>query len=109
MGNVMDGTYPNRELLKWLYRYLHVDRMAECESCAWRYICGGGCPLWRLTVLENPAVTQGTINYCRGIGCHYTRSIVEALLWERAQESASRLIESLTEGRRTNTAEAALC
>jgi len=52
MGNMMNGTYPNRALLKRMYDRLHVDRMAECASCPWRYLCGGGCPLWRLTVSE---------------------------------------------------------
>ena len=24
---------------------LHVDAKADCQACAWRYWCGGGCPL----------------------------------------------------------------
>jgi uncharacterized protein len=95
MGNVMNGSYPNRQLLKQLYDRLHVDRMEDCRVCQWRYICGGGCPLWRLTVSDNPAVTKKTMDYCKGIGCEYTRQIFEALLWDMACDSASRLLTSI--------------
>jgi uncharacterized protein len=95
VGNVKDGSYPDGQLLKRLYDRLHVDRMEDCRSCQWRYICGGGCPLWRLTVSDNPAVTMGTMDYCKGIGCEYTRQIFEVLLWDMACESASRLLKSI--------------
>jgi uncharacterized protein len=109
MGNIMTESYPNKGLLKWMYDHLHVDRMAECKSCSWRYLCGGGCPLWRLTVSANPAVTKGTADYCRDIGCEYTKKIIEVVLWDKAQESASRLMESLTGSDTEGTEEITLC
>jgi uncharacterized protein len=96
IGNMMDGTYPNKELLKRLYTQLHVDHMEKCGDCSWRYMCGGGgCPLWRLTVLDNPAVTQSTIDYCSEAACGYTKTLMEALLWDKARKSATQLTESL--------------
>jgi uncharacterized protein len=93
-GNMMNGSYPNKALLKQMYDHLHVDRMTECASCEWRYMCGGGCALWRLTVRNNPAATRSIMDYCRGIGCGCTREIFEMLLWDKARESASRLREN---------------
>lgn len=109
MGNMMNGTYPNEALLKRMYDRLHVDRMRECASCEWRYICGGGCPLWRLTVSDNPAVTKRITNYCRGIGCGYTRKIIEVLLWDKARESASRLMETFAAQGAAGAAGVTLC
>ncbi len=88
-GNVMNESYPNRELHQRLYDHLHVDHMEDCKACPWRYLCGGGCPLWRLTVLDNPAVTESVMRYSRAMACDYTKTIIELLLWDKAQEIAS--------------------
>jgi uncharacterized protein len=109
MGNIMKGSYPNRGLLNKLYSHLHVDRLEDCKLCPWRYMCGGGCPLWRLTVSANQAATQRTMDYCRGIACEYTRSIIEVLLWDKARESASHLMKSLTNSEAPNPVDVALC
>lgn len=96
LGNIMREDYPNRAVLHQLYNYLHVDRREDCKSCSWRYICGGGCPLWRLMVLHNPRATTNTIDYCKGINCEYIKKIIELLLWDKAQETASSLMKNLT-------------
>lgn len=88
VGNVRDDSYPRRDVLERMYDDLHVDHRDDCKRCSWRYICAGGCPLGRLTVLNNPAATAGVKSYCRQICCDYTKSILETLLWERAQETA---------------------
>jgi len=85
LGNILTGDYPNRELLKRLYDSLHVDRLEDCRNCAWRYLCGGGCPLWRLTVLNNPRASGNIIDYSRAISCEYTRRIMELVLWNKAR------------------------
>lgn len=70
---------------------IHVDLNAECRGCRWRYLCGGGCPVLRLTVLENPGASRTVVNYCRGIYCEYSRKILEILLWRKAEDAAARL------------------
>lgn len=69
--------------------FLHVDNIDECRNCAWRYICGGGCPVGKLTVFENPRASRRTVNYCNGIRCAYTRKVIEVLLWDFAMEARS--------------------
>jgi hypothetical protein len=49
------------------------------------------------------------VAYCKGIGCEYTRSIMEVLLWDKARESASHLMQSHKSGQETSTVEVALC
>lgn len=93
LGNLMDGTYPDRRVLDAMMEGLHVDHMAECRSCAWRYICGGGCPVGKLTVFDNPLATPATLEYCRGIRCDYARKIIELLLWREATEAATSVRE----------------
>ena len=108
LGNIMHGDYPNKKLLKHLYDSLHVDRLEDCRNCSWRYLCGGGCPLWRLTVVDNPRASGSIIDYCRGISCEYTRRIIELLLWDKARESASSLMHNL-DGNETERPSNVLC
>ena len=93
IGNMMDGSYPRTEVLQRMYDDLHVDHREDCKGCAWRYKCGGGCPLGRLTVLNNPAASLAVKTYCKKICCDYTRSILETLLWKKAQEAATSQVE----------------
>jgi len=88
MGNVLRDDYPDTGLLDRMMDLLHVDNIEECKSCSWRYICGGGCPVGRLTVLDNPTVTPGVKDYCTRISCDYTRKILELLFWELAEEAS---------------------
>ncbi len=94
MGNIIDGSYPDRNLLQWMYDYLHVDNREDCRLCSWRYICSGACPLGRLMLPSNPAATSRVRNYCDAIKCEYTKKIFELLLWERAQRTASSILEN---------------
>lgn len=88
LGNLMDGSYPDRRVLDAMMDGLHVDHMEECRGCSWRYICGGGCPVGKLTVFDNPLATPTTLDYCRRIRCDQARKIIELLLWREATEAA---------------------
>jgi len=89
LGNIMNADYPKRELLERLYDELHVDHLEDCRQCSWRYICGGSCPLGRLTVSNNPLASAGVKTYCRKIRCDFSKSVLELLLWEKADETVS--------------------
>ena len=91
MGNIMNGSYPDNDILDWMMDFLHVDKMEECKGCVWRYICGGGCPVGKLTVFENPLTSPETLKYCNSIRCDYTKTIIELLLWDLAKEAESSL------------------
>ncbi len=95
MGNIMSEDYPKRKVVQEMYDRLHVDRMEDCRSCPWRYLCGGGCPLWRLTIQNNSRASTGVIRYCKGMSCDYTKKMIELLLWDKAQETASKLMDHL--------------
>lgn len=95
MGNILDESYPDNNILDWMMDYLHVDNMEECKECAWRYICGGGCPVGKLTVLDNPMASEKTVKYCNDIRCDYTKKTIELLLWDLAQEAASFVEEDI--------------
>jgi uncharacterized protein len=94
LGNINDESYPKKALIRWMFDYLHVDHREDCKSCPWRYLCGGGCPLGRLTVLNNPKATAKVIDYCQQIACDYTKNILELLLWDQARESSATLLKN---------------
>jgi uncharacterized protein len=89
LGNVLSDSYPDNSVLDWMMDFLHVDNIDECRDCAWRYLCGGGCPVGKLTVFENPRASRRTVNYCNGIRCAYTKKVIEVLLWDFAMEAKS--------------------
>jgi uncharacterized protein len=93
LGNVREGVPADPPVLRDMRETLHVDRLTECRACQLRYLCGGGCPLWRLTVAGNPQASAGTLDYCRRVGCDYTRKMIELLLWDAGEESAARVLD----------------
>ncbi|HUT54975.1 MAG TPA: radical SAM protein [bacterium] len=100
MGNIMDETYPDNGVLDWMMDFLHVDNIKECKACVWRYICGGGCPVGKLTVFENERAGKKTVKYANSIRCDYTKKIIELMLWDLARETAA----SVTKGNSGKTA-----
>ena len=108
LGNILNDSYPNKDLLAWMRDYLHVDRLEDCQTCAWRYICAGGCPLGRLTILNNPLTTPKVVAYCKEITCEYTKKIMELLLWDKATETAAKFIGNLRH-REEEVAKTILC
>ena len=95
LGNVVRGDFPNKALIQSMMETLHVDHLDECRSCAWRYVCGGGCPVLRLTVFNHPRLNDAVARYSRRINCDYTKKVLELLFWELADE-ASTLSRSAT-------------
>jgi uncharacterized protein len=65
---------------------LNVDNIQMCKKCQWRYYCGGGCPVGRLTVMGNPNASKETTQYTQEIACKTTKAMVETLLWKYADE-----------------------
>ncbi len=95
LGNIMANDYPDNRVLDWMMDYLHVDNMDECRNCAWRYICGGGCPVGKLTILGNPDADDKIKRYCNAIRCVYSRKTIELMLWEFAQKAAEQVFSEL--------------
>jgi uncharacterized protein len=78
----LEGPWDHNPLAE-MARSLHVDGVAICQDCAWRYSCGGGCPVqsfsegaWK----DEPAVAE----YIRRIKCDFTQAILVELLWDSA-------------------------
>jgi uncharacterized protein len=92
LGNVMQGIATDPPVLRTMRKTLHVDRLEPCQDCGIRYLCGGGCPLWRLTVQDNPDASPRTVDYCRRTGCDYTRKMIELLLWDAGERSARQVL-----------------
>lgn len=98
MGNILDESYPDNNILDRMMDSLHVDNMEECRECGWRYICGGGCPVGKLTVFDNPMANRKAVKYCQSIRCDYTKKVIELLLWDLAGEAASAVKKEINDG-----------
>lgn len=87
-GNIIAGTYPRAAVLAELAEQLHVDTREDCRICAWRYLCGGGCPIHLLTMAEQTGISPKARDYCDRINCAHTKKVLEILLWEMAEQAA---------------------
>jgi uncharacterized protein len=87
LGNIADESYPNNDVLDSMMDLLHVDNRDDCRSCTWRYLCSGGCPVGKLIVMDNPRASKTVRKYTKDINCYYTRSVLELLLWEMAEDA----------------------
>lgn len=85
LGNIFEG-YPDESLVAKMVWDLHVDNIEECKDCPWKYLCGGGCPVKRLTVDNNPNATAGVKAYCHNVTCKTTKALAEIVLWEMAKK-----------------------
>ncbi len=88
LGNIRTGSYPDNAMLARMVAELHVDRRDDCKWCAWRYLCGGGCPIQQLTIAGRDNLTPKARDYCARINCEYTKKVLEILLWETAERTA---------------------
>ena len=89
LGNILEPDYPRRPVLEAMYASLHVDHRDDCRACPRRYLCGGGCPVGRLSVSGNARASPAVKAYCEKIACDFTRGVLDLLLWERADATAS--------------------
>lgn len=87
-GNVLSGSYPDPAVAVALVEELHVDQRSDCKSCAWRYLCGGGCPVQMLAMAGRTDLSLKAQSYAERINCEYTKKVLEVLLWEYAEQAA---------------------
>lgn len=84
IGNVATGALDFRRLDD-MRTALHVDNREDCRVCAWRYACGGGCPVLYLARQNNGAAKNPKVlEYCHAITCDLSRAIIADMFWELA-------------------------
>ena len=87
-GNVFDEKpYYSSPVIKKLMKKLHIDYTRDCQNCSWRYFCAGGCPVHKISVLENPLAGEETVKYSNSINCITSKGILEYILWKKADEA----------------------
>lgn len=85
LGNVSDLDYPRQDVLQGLRETLDVDADRSCAVCAYRYLCGGGCPVAKLTVRDNPSACPLTLAYAGKIACAVSKTVLDHVLWKMAE------------------------
>ena len=69
---------------------LHVDNRADCRTCAWRYGCGGGCPVMNLARVRGAQTKPATAEYSRRITCDLSQAILADMLWDLVDREGCR-------------------
>jgi uncharacterized protein len=89
LGNVAGAL--DRRPLDAMLRTLHVDNREDCRDCAWRYACGGGCPVLNLARLQGAEQRPGVVHYSRRISCGLSQAILAEVLWSLADQAQAGL------------------
>lgn len=88
LGNIFaDEQYPDHRVVDRMMETVNIDSTEQCRDCPIRYICGGACPVGRLSIMGNPGADQETINYTRDIACKINQAMIEASLWHYAEKA----------------------
>lgn len=87
LGNVTGML--DRRPLEEMFTALHVDNREDCRTCAWRYACGGGCPVMNLARIGGAEKSARVAEYSRRITCDLSRAILSDALWRLADRGLS--------------------
>ena len=85
LGNVTGRL--DRRPLDDMLQALHVDHREGCRACAWRYACGGGCPVMNLARLRGAESRPRVVEYSRRITCDLSRALLADSLWGLADQA----------------------
>ncbi|MEW6103304.1 MAG: radical SAM protein [bacterium] len=87
LGNVFsDDEYPDKKVVKMMLEVINIDNSDSCKRCKLRYICGGGCPVGRFTIKENPNASDEIIKYTHDVACKVNKAMIEEALWHYAEK-----------------------
>jgi uncharacterized protein len=64
-----------------------ADIHDRCRACAWRYACGGGCPVMNLARLRGAESRPRVVDYSRRITCDLSRALLADSLWGLADQA----------------------
>lgn len=90
IGDIYNG-YNESSLLviRDLLEKCDVDNSSQCSTCDVRYICGGGCPVRKISVYNNPNANSSVLEYANSISCVHSKIPIEEVLWHRSNRITS--------------------
>lgn len=75
-----------QEVLERFVEMLHVDRLDKCRDCQLRYLCGGGCPVRRMSVEPNAQADARVLDYYDRMTCRQAETAIAMLLWDKGAQ-----------------------
>ena len=86
VGSALFDAQP-QQMLRYKY---HVDSLEDCRSCRYRYLCGGGCPILRLSsdLASSIDHRERLDRYRRNIVCSLTKRMVTESLRRVCEKTA---------------------
>lgn len=94
VGDVGLDDFPRHESLKRMEKTVSMDNRPDCPDCAYRRLCGGGCPLGLLALAGNPDVPEEVTEYTMEINCAMAKTAISTLLWDMCRKAGTETIVS---------------
>jgi uncharacterized protein len=94
VGNIRDPrVFENASSLSAdLLRRIHIDDDPSCRVCELKYICGGGCPVNRVSLRTHPKCSEESCRYGKEIVCRPFKSMMSMLIWEAARRQTEAVV-----------------
>ena len=82
-------------ILQKLMEETSPDNITGCKNCYWKYFCGGGCPVKRILIDNNPKANSNIRKYCRQVTCLPSKTLFPELMWNYARNQFSKNVEEI--------------
>jgi len=83
LGHIQKNDFPRRQVLSDMQDATALESYPHCQDCYFRYLCGGGCPVGRFSIVGNPSASAEIRQYTEEIQCAVTKTVLTELLWNK--------------------------
>lgn len=85
LGDLALNDFPRPAVMAQMQAIAAAPTRTECADCAFRQLCGGGCPVGKFTIAGNAKASPAIVRYTQDVVCATSRTVLTELLWDQAQ------------------------
>lgn len=86
-GDILKDDFPRLDVLEAMAKIIDVDARPQCRECAYRYLCGGGCPIGYIGTEGEALASREVRAYTHKIACATAKTCLEELFWSLGTEA----------------------
>lgn len=91
IGDIKKNDFPRTEVLQRMMDIVDMENREKCIKCAYKNLCGGGCPVGLFSIADNPDTPDEVRRYESEMTCTITKTTINTLLWELAYSQKEKL------------------
>lgn len=85
LGDLAHNDFPRPAVMAEMQAIAGSPTRPECADCEFRQLCGGGCPVGKFLIADNPRATPAIRRYTQDVVCATSKTVLTELLWDQAK------------------------